>query len=56
MGAWMTVREAANHFGKSESYIRSHLKKGDCNSSKYGYPIHLTSSEVDIFLLPYKLD
>jgi excisionase family DNA binding protein len=56
MDEWMTVREAASHLGISESYIRSHIKKGDLNSYMYGYPIRLTASEVDVFLLPFKLD
>jgi excisionase family DNA binding protein len=56
MDEWMTVEEAANHFGVSESYIRSHIRKGDFNSNVYGYPLRLKSSEVDVFLLPFKLD
>jgi hypothetical protein len=56
MGEWMTVTEAARHFGKSESFIRNHIRKGDFNCYIYGYPIHLTSSEADVFLLPFKLE
>jgi hypothetical protein len=55
MGEWMTVRQAARRFHKSESYIRNHLKKGDCSSYMHGYPIHLTETEADVFVLPFTL-
>ena len=50
----MTVKEASVSLGISESYIRSHLKRGDINCYTCGYPIRLTSSEIDIFVLPFK--
>jgi excisionase family DNA binding protein len=56
MREWMTVEEAAGYIGLSESYIRSHLKKGCLDSYKYGYPIRLKASEVDVFLLPFQHD
>ena len=56
MKGLMTVKEASSYLGISESYIRNHIKKGDITSYMYGYPIHLTSSQVDVFLLPFKLD
>ena len=52
----MTVEEAAKHFGVSESYIRSHMRKGDFSSNMQGFPILLKKSDVDVFLLPFKLD
>ncbi len=56
MDEWMTVEEAARHFSVSESYIRSHIRKGDFNAGAYGFPILLKKSEVDVFLLPFNLD
>jgi excisionase family DNA binding protein len=56
MGEWMTVQEAASYLGKSESYIRGHIKKGYIDSYMHGYPIRLKASEVDVFLLPFELD
>jgi excisionase family DNA binding protein len=56
MGEWMTVKEAASYLGKSESYIRRHIRKGYIDSYIKGYPIRLRESEVDIFLLPFDLD
>ena len=54
MREYMTVKEAASHFGRSEAYIRSHIKKGFLDSNLYGYPIRLKASEVDIFVLPFE--
>ena len=53
MDEWMTVKEAAQHFKVSESYIRRHLKKGWLDSYHDGYPLRLNSSEVDVFVLPF---
>ena len=50
----MTVKEASSYLGISESYIRGHIKKGDIASSHSGYPIRLTASEIDIFILPFE--
>jgi len=53
MREWMTVEEAASYLGISESYIRQHIKKGCLDSDRYGYPVRLTASEVDVFFLPF---
>ena len=54
MHKFMTVKEASNALGISESYIRCHLTRGDICSLRDGYPIRLTESEIDIFVLPFK--
>jgi excisionase family DNA binding protein len=51
---WMTIGEASIYLGVSESYIRSHIKKGCLDSYQFGYPLRLKSSEVDVFLLPFE--
>ena len=53
MGEFMTVKEAAYRFGISESYIRNHLKRGEFECGMSGYPIRLTTSEIDIFVMPF---
>jgi hypothetical protein len=55
MSEWMTVGEASRLFGVSESYIRSHVRKGWIDSDQHGVPIHLGHSELDIFFLPFDL-
>jgi len=50
----MTVKEASIQLGISESYIRSHIKRGDFNCGTQGYPLRLASTEIDIFVLPYE--
>jgi excisionase family DNA binding protein len=54
MNEWMTVKEASIQLGISESYIRSHIKKGCLNCDIQGYLIRLASTEIDIFVLPYE--
>ena len=50
----MTIKEASSYLGISESFIRNHIKKGDFESYLSGYPIRLTASEIDIFVLPFQ--
>ena len=52
MHEWMTVKEASIQLGISESYTRSHIKRGDFNCDTRGYPLRLASTEIDIFVLP----
>jgi excisionase family DNA binding protein len=54
MQEWMTVKEASIQLGISESYIRSHIKRGNFNCEKQGYPLRLAPTEIDIFVLPYE--
>jgi excisionase family DNA binding protein len=51
---WMTVSEAANFLGVSESYIRGHIRKGWIDTTQKGLPVRLKSSEVDVFLMPFE--
>ena len=54
MNEYMTIKEALSYLGISESFIRNHIKKGDFESYLSGYPIRLTASEIDIFVLPFQ--
>ncbi len=54
MGEWMTIKQASLYFGVSEAYIRQHIKKGWVDSYRYGYPLRLKSSEIDVFILPFE--
>jgi excisionase family DNA binding protein len=54
MNECMNIKEASGYLGISESYIRSHLKKGFIDSNQHGYAIRLKASEVDVFLLPFE--
>jgi hypothetical protein len=54
MHEWMTVKEASIQLGISESYIRSHIKRGYFNCDTQGYYLRLAPTEIDIFVLPYE--
>jgi len=54
MNKLMTIKEASSALGITEMFIRCHLTRGYIGETKNGYPIRLTESEIDIFVLPFK--